>query len=86
MALLHRLIAYVARRVASDPRVQQKAGELMETELKPRARVFGRQAKAKFEVVKEEVKDIAREADPRENPRAFVLKVKERIKELKDLG
>lgn len=84
MALLHRLLAYAARRVAADPRVQQKAAELIETELKPRARDFGRQAKAKLDIVKDEVKDIAREADPRENPRAFAAKVKERIKELKD--
>ncbi len=84
MVLLNRLLAYAARRIASDPRVQEKAAELVETELKPRAREFGRQAKAKLDVVRDEVKDIARVADPLKDPRAFAAKVKERIKELKD--
>ena len=34
--------------------------------------------------VKDELKDIAREADPRDDPRAFADKVKKRIRELKD--
>ncbi len=84
MVLLNRLLAYAARRIAADPRVQRKAAELVETELKPRARQLGRHAKAKLDVVRDEVKDIAREADPRKDPRAFAAKVKERIKELKD--
>lgn len=82
--MLRRLLLYAAKRIALDPRVQDKAAELYETELKPRARAAGRGAKAKFDVVKDELKDIAREADPREDPRAFAAKVKKRIRELKD--
>ncbi len=84
MAFLHRLLAYAARKVAADPRVQRKAAEFVETELKPRARELGRDARTKLGVVKDELKDIARETDPRDNPRAFAAKVKDRIKELKD--
>ncbi len=82
--MLRRLLLYAARRIALDPRVQDKAAELYETELKPRAQAAGRDAKAKFDVVKDELKDIAREANPRDDPRAFAAKVKQRIRKLKD--
>jgi len=68
MILLRRLLFAAAKRAALDPRVQAKAVELYQREVKPRA------ARARAEL-----REIAEEADPREDPRAFARKLKERF-------
>ena len=79
MALLHRLLLQAARRAAADPRVQAKAAELYQTKLKPRAQAAWREAKPKLDAAKQEIKEIARESDPRREPKAFAARLKARF-------
>ncbi len=82
MLLLRRLLFHTARRLASDPRMRAKAAEAFEAfkhEVKPRAEAAWREIKPKLDIAKAELKDIASEADPRESPRKFATKLKERL-------
>jgi hypothetical protein len=81
MAFLNRLFAQAAAKLASDPRVRAKAAEVVEREVKPRAAEFWRQTKPKLESARDELRDIAAEADPRDDPRAFAAKVRQRIRD-----
>ncbi len=79
MPMLRRLLFHTVRRLASDPRVRAKAAEAFEHEVKPRAEAAWREIKPKLDTAKAELKDIASEADPRESPRKFAAKLKERL-------
>ena len=79
MRILPRLLMSAARRIAADPRIRAKAAEVMETEIKPRAEAAWRQAKPRLENAAAELADIARETNPRANPRKFAAKVKQRF-------
>ncbi len=79
MVILRQLLSYAAARLRSDPRVRAKAADILEHEVKPRAAAAWRQTRPKLEAARDELRDIAEETDPRENPRAFALKVKERF-------
>ncbi len=89
--IFRRLLFYAASWIASNPRVRAKAAEVFEREVKPRAEEAWRKAKpkldaakAEIDAAKAEIEDIAREADPRENPRKFAAKLKERLLDRKD--
>ena len=86
MPILRRLLIRAATRLASDPRLRAKAAEVVDREVKPRAQAAWRRTRPKLESARDELKDIARETDPRENPRAFAAKVKARILDRKDRG
>ncbi len=79
MMILRRALFYAVRRLVSDPRVRAKAAETFESEVKPRAMAAWRRTKPKLDAARDELRDIARESDPRENPRAFAAKLKERL-------
>jgi len=81
MHILPRLLLGAAKRIAADPRLRAKAAELVETEVKPRAEAAWRQAKPKLGNAAAELRDIARETDPRAHPGKFVSKVKERLRD-----
>lgn len=55
---------HLARRLASDPRVQQKAVELL------------RQAKPKAQAAAAGFRAAAREVDPRQDPKGFMRRLK----------
>jgi hypothetical protein len=76
---LRRLLLHAARHIAADPRVQAKAIEVIETEIKPRAKAALRHAKPKLESIKADLEDIVLEADPRTEPMKFAAKIKERF-------
>ena len=79
MLILQRLLSHAAARLTSDPRVRAKAADILEHEVKPRAAAAWRQTRPKLEAARDELRYIAEETDPRENPRAFAVKVKERF-------
>ncbi len=81
MPILGRLLVYAAAKLTSDPRVRAKAADVLEREVKPRAAAAWRRTRPKLEAARDELRDIAEETDPRENPRAFAVKVKERFLE-----
>ena len=77
--VLRRLFVDAVARLASDPRVRAKAGDVLAREVRPRAAEAWRRAKPKLEATRDELRDIAAQTDPRENPRAFAAKIKERF-------
>jgi hypothetical protein len=79
MLILRRLLTHAARRAAADPRVQAKAADLYEEQVKPRADTAWRNTKANFDFAKSELRDIAGETDPRKNPTEFLSKAKKRL-------
>ncbi len=81
MPILGRLLVYAAAKLTSDPRVRAKAADVLEREVKPRAAAAWRRTRPKLEAARDELRDIAEETDPRKNPRAFAVKVKERFLE-----
>ena len=73
------ILIRAVKRVARDPRVQKKVSDVIDKEVKPRAKSAWEGAKPKLDAARAELKDIARETNPRKNPRGFAAKVKERI-------
>jgi len=79
MAILNRWIVTTARRLASDPRVREKAAEVFEKEVKPRAAETWQKTKPKVVAAAKDVRDIARKTDARNNPGAFAALLKRRF-------
>ena len=79
MAVLHPWLWRAAKFVASHPRIQAKAVDLFEKEVKPRAEDAWRQTKPKLDAAKADLQEIARETDPRQDPRKFASKVTKRF-------
>ena len=79
MALIHRLLFHAAQRLATDPRVKEKAAELIVTEVKPRVRDAWQQAKPRIDAARSDLVQSASETDPREKPKEFAVRVKQRL-------
>ena len=79
MPTLRYLLVHAARRLAADPRVRAKAAAVFDKELKPRAQAAWRQAQPRLHAARNEMRAIAAETNPRDNPREFVRKVKQRL-------
>lgn len=75
MTILRNLLITSARRLAADPRVRQKAGEVFAEEVKP-----------KLEAARDELADLVEEADPRDDPRAFARRLKQRFLDINRRG
>lgn len=68
---LRNLLVAAARRIAADPEVQARAADSYETEVKPR-----------LSAAREELRDLARDADPLKDPTGFARRVSARIREV----
>lgn len=79
MPILRRLLFRAVSELTRNPRVRAKVSDVMEHEVKPRAEAAWRRTQPKIEATRDELREIAREADPRKSPRAFAAKVKERL-------
>ncbi|MGI9381942.1 MAG: hypothetical protein ACR2PO_02215 [Methyloligellaceae bacterium] len=79
MAILRRLLVRAVTELTSNPRVRAKVTDVVEHEVKPRVAATWRQTKPKIEAARDDLRDIARETDPRKDPKAFAAKVRERF-------
>lgn len=79
MAIFNRWVITAARRLASDPRAREKAAEILNKEVKPRAAETWQKAKPKVVAAARDVRDIARKTDARNNPGAFAALLKRRF-------
>ncbi len=82
MLILRRALGLVARRIAADPRVRAKAAEVVEKELRPRIKEAVERARPRLEAARDELRDIAREADPRNDPKGFARKLGQRVRQV----
>jgi hypothetical protein len=78
MPLFRRLLARVAQQLAADPRVQQKASEVYEREIKPRAEKAWQQAKPKLQTAGQNLAQRAEKSLTRENMEKLAAKVRAR--------
>lgn len=69
--LLRNLLVAAARRIAANPEVQARASETYESEVRPR-----------LSAARDELRDLAREADPLKDPGGFARRVKQRLREV----
>jgi len=79
MTILRKILINAARRIAADPRAQAKAADLVETEIKPRARAAADKAKPKIAAAKAEIRNIASQTDPLDQPAEFAGRLTRRI-------
>ena len=77
--MMRRLIWRAAARLAADPKIRAKAGDLFAQEIKPRAQKLARRMEPAMRAVRDEVGEAAREADPLKNPKQFAAQLKERF-------
>jgi len=77
--ILRNLLFQAVRRIASDPRVQQKAAAVYDQEVKPRVQGANRFAKENIDFARRELTDIAGETSPLENPGGFLRKARQRL-------
>ena len=59
--------------------LRRKPAELIETEVKPRVRDVWQQAKPRIDAARSDLAQIASETDPREKPKEFAVRVKQRL-------
>lgn len=78
MIFLRRLLFHAAVRAARDPRLQAKAREVYEGEVRPRAEDAWRRAKPRLDAARSDLRDAAKAADPRHNPARFAGEVVKR--------
>ncbi len=79
MTILRSLLMNAARRLAADPRARAKAAEVVEAEIKPRARAAVEKTKPKIDAAKAEIRNIAAETDPLDKPAEFAGRLTRRI-------
>ena len=82
MTILHRLFFQAVAKAVANPRVRAKAAEVVEREVKPRAQAAWRETKPKLESARDELRDIAAEADPRRDPKGFARRLRDRLRDL----
>lgn len=71
MPLLRRLLFSAARRIAADPKVQQKAADVYQRDVSPR-----------ISAARDELRELTGEVNPLDDPRGFARRVRERIREV----
>lgn len=79
MPVLRHLFWNVAKRVASDPRVQARAAEVYDNSVKPKAQEAWRRVKPRIAAARDEVRQAAADVDPRHDPRGFAREIKRRM-------
>ncbi|MEE8189425.1 MAG: hypothetical protein V3T80_09475 [Kiloniellales bacterium] len=82
MTILRRLFFQAVTKVAADPRIRAKAAQVVEREVKPRVQAAWRETKPKLESARDELRDIAAEADPRRDPKGFARRLRDRLRDL----
>jgi hypothetical protein len=81
MARLGRLLAAAVRRIAADPRVQAKVSDVVENDIKPKAKQAWEKNKPKIEAKAAELNEKVRQKATRENLEKLAGKVRDRLRE-----
>ena len=79
MPILRNLIFRAARRIATDERIQKKAAETYHDEIKPRADAAWLATKPRIDNTRDDIKKIAQETKPSEEPAHFAGRAVKRI-------
>ena len=79
MTILRTLLFRAARHLASDERVQRKAAETYQEQVKPRADTVWQAAKPRIDEARADIGTIAKETDPRKHPARFAGRATRRL-------
>ena len=79
MPMLRRMLINAVAKVAADPELRARAARVLSRDVAPRARAAWRQAKPKLEAARDDLREVAAEVDPRDDPKEFAVRVKERF-------
>ncbi|MDA0239421.1 MAG: hypothetical protein O3A84_05270 [Proteobacteria bacterium] len=86
--LLYSIAKYGVRKLAENPEVRATAVSFVEDQVVPQAKAGWKKAKPKLDRAKDtavgaarDMADVARENDPRENPKKFVSEASQRIRD-----
>ena len=79
MPILRNLIFKAAQRIATDERIQKKAAETYHDEIKPRADAAWVATKPRIDKTRDDIKKIAQETKPTEEPALFAGRAARRI-------
>ena len=86
--LFHNIAKLGVRGLAQNPELRAKAVSFIKDEVAPQAKAGWEKAKPKLEQVKDtavgaakDVADVARENDPREDPKKFLSKAYQRLRD-----
>lgn len=80
MSLFSRLVMTGVRRAMQDPRVQAKAAEVAQREVKPRVEAAARAGRDQLGRAAQDWREASQEADPRERPAEFAGRFAGRLK------
>ena len=80
MPLMRRLVMTGVQRLLQDPRVQAKAAEVAQREVKPRVEAAARVGKEQLSEAAQDWRNAAEEVNPREKPAEFAGRFAGRLK------
>ena len=73
------LLFNIAKRIATDPRIQEKASSTFEQDVKPVLKSVAERAKSNIKFAAGEIKETAQQSSPLEEPGNFLQKVREKL-------
>ncbi len=79
MPLMRRLVMTGVQRLLQDPRVQAKAAEVAQREVKPRVEAAARAGKQQLTEAAQDWRNAAEEVNPRDKPAEFAGRLKRRL-------
>ena len=86
--LFHKIAKFCVRELAQNPELRAKTVSFVKDQVVPQAKAGWEKVKPKLEQVKDtavgaakDVADVARENDPREDPKKFLSKASQRLRD-----
>ena len=77
--MLRSILFNIVKRIAADPRVQQKAASTYEQQIKPVVSDVAERAKRNMEFAAGEIQETVKESHPLKEPGHFIQKIRERL-------
>jgi len=77
--VLRSLLFNIAKRIVTDPRVQQKAASTYEQDIRPVVKDATKRMKSNIEFAAEEIRETAKHSHPLKEPGDFVQKVRAKL-------
>ena len=77
--MLRSLLFSIAKRIVTDPRVQQKAASTYERDIRPVVKDATKRMKSNIEFAAEEIRETAKDSHPLKEPGDFIQKVRTKL-------
>jgi hypothetical protein len=77
--VLRSLLFNIAKRIITDPRVQQKAASTNERDIRPVVKDATKRMKSNIEFAAEEIRETAKDSHPLTEPGDFIQKIRTKL-------